>query len=134
VPDENTAESDDADDERDAQPTVSIGSEGFQPGDDAEGPRPGDAEGSPGDAEDGAGPRTTAGAGNAVPQADDEFGWRGWVLVGMLVVTLVVLPVVVTQRPVQVVGFRTTFLVLPLLPAFLLAATAVWVALRGRQG
>jgi hypothetical protein len=49
------------------------------------------------------------------------------------VVTLVVLPVVVTLRPVQVVGFRTTFLVLPLLPAFLLAATAVWVALRGRQ-
>jgi hypothetical protein len=126
VPDDTTG-SDDADGERAAQPTVSIDSSGFQPDDDAGGSRSDDAGDRPGQ-------RTTAGAGNAVPQADDEFGWRGWVLVGMLVVTLVVLPVVVTLRPVQVVGFRTTFLVLPLLPAFLLAATAVWVALRGRQG
>lgn len=128
MPDDNTTDSDDADGGRDAQPTVSIGSEGFQPGEDDEGLQPGDDAGSD------AGQRTTAGADNAVPEPDDEFGWRGWVLVGVLAVTLVVLPVVVTLRPVQVVGFRTTFLVLPLLPAFLLAATAVWVALRGRQG
>jgi hypothetical protein len=128
VPDDAT----DDDGEGDDQPAVSIGSEGFQPDADeaGEGAAAGDAQRTTaGDAQ-----RTTAGAENAVPPPEEAFGWRGWVLVGVLVVSLVVFPVVVTLRPVRVVGFRTTYLVLPLLPAFLLGATAVWVALRSRQG
>lgn len=99
-------------DATDEQPTVTIGSEGFQP-----------------DAEE----TTTAGLENAVPDADGAFDWRGWLLVAVVAVSFLALPVFVTLRPLQVVDFRTTYLLLPLLPAVLLGATAVWVAVRSRQ-
>lgn len=97
----------------DDQPTVSIGSAGFRP--------------------DGDDQSTTAGLENAVPEPDEEFGARGWLLVGVVVVCFLLLPVVVTLRPVRVFGFRSTYLLLPLLPAVVLGATAVWVAVRSRQ-
>lgn len=99
----------------DERPTVTVGAEGFQP-----------------DADDRDGTATPGG--NAVPAPDDEFDWRGWLLVGVLAVCFLGLPVLVTLRPLRVVGFRTTYLLLPLVPAFLLGATAVWVAIRSRQG
>lgn len=97
------------------QPTVTVGSAGFQPGDEA------------------SDQSTSARADEAVQTAEDVFGWRGWLLVSVLAVCFLVLPVVVALRPVRLVGFRTTYLVLPLVPAFLLGATAVWAAVRSRQ-
>lgn len=95
----------------DSGETVTIGSEGYDP----------DQE-------------TTAGVENAIPAADDEFDWRGWLLVGVVVVAFLVIPALITLRPVRTGGFRTTYLLLPLIPAFALGATAVWVAVRSRQG
>lgn len=75
-----------------------------------------------------------AGRETAVPVADGRFDWRGWLLVGVVVVSFLVIPGIVLLRPLRIVGFRTTYLLLPLAPAVLLGATAVWVAIRSRQG
>jgi hypothetical protein len=72
------------------------------------------------------------------PRGEDrEFGWRGWVLVGMLFVALVVVPVLLyfvprAQGLAASLGFsyRDAFLVLPLVPALVLAALAVWATTR----
>lgn len=77
---------------------------------------------------------TTAGVENAIPEADGEFDWRGWLLVGVVLAAFLVVPALITLRPVRAGGFRTTYLLLPLVPAFALGATAVWVAVRSRQG
>ena len=68
---------------------------------------------------------------------DREFGRRGWVLVGMLFVALVVVPVLLYFLPRAQgfatslgLGYRDAFLVLPLLPALVLAALAVWATTR----
>ena len=45
---------------------------------------------------------------------------------GVLVVSFLIIPIVVTLRPVWLVGFRTTYLVLPMIPAVLLGLVAVW--------
>jgi hypothetical protein len=69
--------------------------------------------------------------------ADREFGWRGWTLVGMLFLALAVVPVLLYFVPRAQglasslgLGYRDAFLVLPLLPAVLLAALAVWATTR----
>jgi hypothetical protein len=107
--------SDHPDDQAEETPTVSIGSGGFQPGADDE------------EADD-------TRIENAIPEADDEFDWRGWLLVGVVVLAFLVAPALVLLRPVRIIGFQTTYLVLPLIPAFALAVTAVWVAVKSRQG
>lgn len=58
-----------------------------------------------------------------------EFGWRGWVLVGAIVLAFVVAPVLIVWRP-PALPYRVTLLVLPLFPAVLLAAVAVWATTR----
>lgn len=71
---------------------------------------------------------------------DDDFDWRGWLLVGTIVVAFLVVPTAVLFLP-QAQGFirslgltlRDAYLVLPLVPAFLLGATAVWAAVRSRS-
>jgi hypothetical protein len=71
--------------------------------------------------------------------SDEAFGWRGWVLVGVVVVAFLVVPAAILFLP-QARGFvaalgltlRDAYLVLPLVPAFLLGATAVWAAVRSR--
>lgn len=73
--------------------------------------------------------------------ADDEaFGWRGWVLVGMLIVAFLVVPWSLILLPgargsLGLLGltWRDTYLVVPLLPAVLLGLAGVWTALRSRQ-
>lgn len=98
----------------DEPPTVTVGSDGFRP-DQADEPGPGvDLE-------------------SCDPDASDGVDWRGWLLVAVIVVSFVVVPGIVLLRPLRVVGFRTTYLLLPLLPAVVLGATAVWVAVRSRQ-
>ena len=70
----------------------------------------------------------------------DEFGREGWVLVGMILVGFLVVPIALLVLPaaqgvVRSLGLtlRAAYLVLPLVPAFLLGAIAVWSALRSRQ-
>lgn len=85
---------------------------------------------------DGDGPRSEYDV--AAARADDQaFDWRGWVLVGVIVLAFLVVPGVLLALPyaggtLSALGltWRDTFLVLPLAPAVLLALTAVWVAAR----
>jgi hypothetical protein len=69
--------------------------------------------------------------------ADREFGARGWVLVGMLFLAFGVIPMTIFFLPRAQgllttigLGYRDAFLVLPLLPALLLGAMAVWATTR----
>jgi hypothetical protein len=71
---------------------------------------------------------------------DDEFDWRGWLLVGVLVVAFLVVPTAILFLPqarglISSLGLtlRDAYLVLPLVPAFVLGATAVWAAVRSRS-
>lgn len=60
----------------------------------------------------------------------DGFGARGWVLVGVVVLSTVVVPGLVYAFPALPADaglpFLVAMLVLPLLPAVLLGAAAVW--------
>jgi hypothetical protein len=66
-----------------------------------------------------------------------EFDWRGWTLVAMVFLAFVVIPAMLYFLP-RAQGFvaslglslRDAFLVLPLLPAILLGAMAVWATTR----
>ena len=62
-------------------------------------------------------------------QVDREFDWRGWVVVGMIVVAFLIAPIAITLWPPGV-GYRFALLILPLVPAFFLAVTAVWATTR----
>jgi len=110
----------------------------FDPDEFREG-RDGEADEGKDDPADPATPKAPeAAATDAMPRGEDrEFGWRGWVLVGMLFVALVAVPVLLYFVPrVQGLtaslglGYRDAFLVLPLVPALVLAALAVWATTR----
>lgn len=72
------------------------------------------------------------------PRGEDrEFGIRGWILVGWVVFALVLVPAYLFFFPragetVQLfgLGFRDTYLFVPLLPALVLGALAVWATTR----
>lgn len=89
----------------------------------ADGPGPAEEAGSA----SGATAPGTTGAGG-----EQSFGPGGWLLVALLVVCLFVIPGVVLLRPPGL-PFEVAFLVLPLLPGFLLGGAAVWTAVRSRQ-
>lgn len=74
-------------------------------------------------------PTRAAQVGDGQGGADDDLGRRGWLLVAVVVFSFVVAPGLVLLNPPPI-PFEVAFLVLPLLPAVLLGATAVWVALR----
>lgn len=63
------------------------------------------------------------------PASDSEFGWQGWLLVGAIFVAFLVVPALIylNARGVVALPFRFSFLVLPLLPAIVLALLAVWI-------
>lgn len=72
--------------------------------------------------------------------SDDDFGWRGWVLVAVIVFSfllapwaLILVPSVQSQVAAVGLSWRDTFLVVPLLPALLLGAVGVWTALAARR-
>ena len=65
-------------------------------------------------------------------EPDDGFDWRGWTLVGVIVVSFLIVPLVVLVRP-PVLPWRVALLVFPLIPAFLLGGTAVWAAVAGGE-
>jgi hypothetical protein len=85
-------------------------------------------------------PNPTASRPSQAPPADATFDWRGWLLVGVIVVSFLVVPVAILFLP-QAQGFirslgltlRDAYLTLPLIPAFLLGAVAVWAAVRIRS-
>jgi uncharacterized membrane protein len=71
---------------------------------------------------------------------EESLGWRGWVLVGALVVAFVVVPWTIILVPsaggalgATGIGWRDAYLVLPLVPALGLGVLAVWVALANRR-
>lgn len=73
-------------------------------------------------------------------ETSGEFGGEGWVLVGMILLGFLVIPIAILLLPaaqglIQSLGLtlRAAYLALPLVPAFLLGAIAVWSALRSRQ-
>ncbi len=81
----------------------------------------------------------SAGATRTADDGDDEFpdpnqgmGRRGWVLLAAVVVAFFGAPAVIYLRP-PAVPFEVAFLVVPLVPAFLLGMIAVW-AMAGRGG
>ena len=72
--------------------------------------------------------------------ADGDFGWHGWLLVGVIVFSFLVVPIALLYLPqaqsfVRSLGLtlRDAYLVLPLLPAFLLGGVAVWAAVKARS-
>jgi len=72
---------------------------------------------------------------------EGDFDWRGWTLVGVIVFSFLVVPTAILYLPqaqslVASLGLtlRDAYLVLPLVPAFLLGAVAVWAAVRTRSG
>ena len=75
------------------------------------------------------------------PEAtDDDFGWRGWLLVAVLVVSFLVVPWALILLPsaqsgVSALGlsWRDTYLALPMIPALVLGAMGVWTALHARS-
>ncbi|WP_324663987.1 hypothetical protein [Haloarcula sediminis] len=73
-------------------------------------------------------------------ETGEEFGTEGWILVGMILLGFLVVPVAILLLPaaqgvVRSLGLtlRAAYLALPLVPAFLLGAVAVWSALRSRR-
>jgi len=73
------------------------------------------------------------------PPRHEAFDWRGWVLVGVVVVSFLVVPGMILYLPhaqsfVESLGLtlRAAYLALPMIPAILLGATAVWAAVRAR--
>lgn len=81
---------------------------------------------------------TQRGPPRTAPPADD-FGWHGWVLVGFVIFSLVVIPATILFLPraqtfIGTLGLtlRDAYLVLPMFPAVFLAFVAVWAAVRSR--
>lgn len=83
--------------------------------------------------------RPSGGPPTQAPPAEEGFDWRGWLLVGAIVVVFLVVPGAILYLP-EAQGFirslgltlRDAYLVLPLVPAFLLGLLAVWAAVRSR--
>jgi len=74
------------------------------------------------------------------PPQQEGFDWRGWVLVSIVVVSFLLVPGAILALPyaqsfVESLGltFRAAYLALPMIPALLLGATAVWAAVRSRR-
>ncbi len=61
--------------------------------------------------------------------ADREFGWRGWTLVGVLVFAFFVAPALIIWQPPGL-PYRVALLALPMLPALALGIVAVWATTR----
>jgi hypothetical protein len=70
-----------------------------------------------------------------------EFGTSGWILVGMIGVAFLLVPGAILLLPaaqgvISSLGLtlRDAYLTLPLVPAFVLGALAVWSAVRSQTG
>jgi hypothetical protein len=79
---------------------------------------------------------------NAGSGADsrESLGWRGWVLVAAVVVSFLVVPWTIVFLPRAQgflaslgLGLRDAYLVLPMVPAVVLAVLSVWAAVASRR-
>ncbi|AGB36637.1 hypothetical protein [Natronococcus occultus] len=61
--------------------------------------------------------------------ADREFDWRGWTLVAVIVFAFIIAPGIILLWP-PATDYLFALIVLPLIPAVLLAVTAVWATTR----
>lgn len=57
---------------------------------------------------------------------------RDWFVVAAIAISFIVIPVAIVLNPPPL-PFRFTFLILPLIPAIVLAAVGVWYALTRRE-
>jgi hypothetical protein len=78
---------------------------------------------------------SSGGSGAGHPEtADRAFDWRGWTLVGVVFVAFLVVPGVIYAYPYVPssigLSFWDTYLVLPMIPALVLGALAVWATTR----
>jgi len=65
------------------------------------------------------------------PDATDrEFDWRGWTLVCVMALAFVAAPLTIYLVPPSASVYLTVLVVVPLFPAVLLAAVAVWATTR----
>ncbi len=62
----------------------------------------------------------------------DRSRWVEWGVVAAIVGAFVVIPAIIIWQPPQL-PFRVAFLILPLVPAVVLAFIALWFALRQRD-
>jgi hypothetical protein len=74
------------------------------------------------------------------PPRHEEFDWRGWLLVGVVVVSFLVVPTIILFLPYAEdfiasigISWRQAYLTLPMIPAILLGATAIWAAVTSRR-
>lgn len=73
-------------------------------------------------------------------QPPEQLGWHGWVLVGLVFVSFLIIPLLILYIP-EISGFlgtlgvsqRQAYLALPMIPAILLGVTAVWAAVRSQE-
>lgn len=86
--------------------------------------------------------RTTAGLEGPTGEqpGNESLGWRGWVVVAALVLSMAVIPWTIVFLPEAQwfltsigLGWRDAYLVLPLLPAMGLGFLAVWAAVANRR-
>lgn len=85
--------------------------------------------------------RAESGSSTAGGEGEKALGWRGWVLVGAVLVSFFAIPwtIILLPRAQGVLGslglgWRDAYLVLPLVPALGLGALAVWAAVANRGG
>jgi hypothetical protein len=74
------------------------------------------------------------------PPDQEEFDWRGWLLVGVIVVSFLVVPAAVLYLPYAQdfiaeigIGWRQAYLTLPMIPALLLGGVSIWAAVSSRR-
>lgn len=74
------------------------------------------------------------------PPAQERFDWRGWVLVGIVVFSFLVVPGAILYLPYAQdliaawgISWTQAYLALPMIPALLLGATAIWAAVSSRS-
>lgn len=73
-------------------------------------------------------------------QPPEQLGWQGWVLVGVVFVSFLIIPLLVLYIP-RISGLlgslgvsqRQAYIALPMIPAILLGVTAVWAAVRSHE-
>lgn len=67
-------------------------------------------------------------------EVEREFDWRGWTLVGGVFVAFLVVPLIIYLFPrvptTFGMGWRSTFLVLPMGSALMLGILAIWATTR----
>ena len=74
------------------------------------------------------------------PPRQEKFDWRGWILIAIIVISFLVVPGAILYLPhaqgvISAVGlsWRQAYLALPMIPAILLGATAIWSAVSSRS-